>query len=293
VNDIPLRTTVIGSYPLPGWYEYAFSNITSFGESDRNELIEDAVTVAIKDQVSAGLDVITDGEMSRRDFNLSFYSFIEGIELTTNNIRKFGPPAHDQRGKYSIHGELSAPNGLGVVEDYKRLQKLAPPGPILKISIPGPYTLSGCLLPNKQYPDRYIITEALVPIVRGEIVARPQTIASAIRIGNPATWQGAIDARDGSGGVIDAVSDDEILDAYRALASKEGIFCEPASAASFAGLVKLHRQGLDLHDKRVVCVCTGNGLKDPDLAVSSAGVQAVEVLATMEAIEEATLGIGE
>ena len=169
MNDIPLRTTVIGSYPLPGWYEYAFSNITSFGKSDRNELIEDAVTVAIKDQVSAGLDVITDGEMSRRDFNLSFYSFIEGIELTTNNIRKFGPPAHDQRGKYSIHGELSAPNGLGVVEDYKRLQKLAPPGPILKISIPGPYTLSGCLLPNKQYPDRYIITEALVPIVRGEL----------------------------------------------------------------------------------------------------------------------------
>ena len=135
--------------------------------------------------------------------------------------------------------------------------------------------------------------EGAAPIVRGEIVTRPQTIASAIRIGNPATWQGAIDARDGSGGVIDAVSDDEILDAYRALASKEGIFCEPASAASFAGLVKLHRHGLDLHDKRVVCICTGNGLKDPDLAVSSAVVQAVEVPATMEAIEEATLGIGE
>lgn len=135
--------------------------------------------------------------------------------------------------------------------------------------------------------------EGAAPIVRGEIVTRPQTIASAIRIGNPATWQGAIDARDGSGGVIDAVSDDEILDAYRALASKEGIFCEPASAASLAGLVKLHRHGLDLHDKRVVCICTGNGLKDPDLAVSSAGVQAVEVPATMEAIEEATLGIGE
>ncbi|MCL0053632.1 threonine synthase [Dehalococcoidia bacterium] len=135
--------------------------------------------------------------------------------------------------------------------------------------------------------------EGAAPIVRGEIVTRPQTIASAIRIGNPATWQGAIDARDGSGGVIDAVSDDEILDAYRALASKEGIFCEPASAASLAGLVKLHRHGLDLQDKRVVCICTGNGLKDPDLAVSSAVVQAVEVPATMEAIEEATLGIGE
>jgi threonine synthase len=124
-------------------------------------------------------------------------------------------------------------------------------------------------------------------------VANPQTIASAICIGNPATWQGALEARDGSGGVIDSVSDNEILDAYRALANKEGIFCEPASAAAFAGLVKMHRQGLDLHDKRVVCVCTGNGLKDPDLAVSSAGVQAIEVPATIEAIEAATLGIGE
>jgi len=134
--------------------------------------------------------------------------------------------------------------------------------------------------------------EGAAPIVRGEVVARPQTIASAIRIGNPATWQGAVDARNQSGGVIDSVSDDEILDAYRLLAGQEGIFCEPASAASFAGLVKMHRQGLDLHDKRIVCVCTGNGLKDPDLAVSSAGGQAIEIEANIEAIEAATLGIG-
>ena len=134
--------------------------------------------------------------------------------------------------------------------------------------------------------------EGAAPIVRGEVVARPQTIASAIRIGNPASWQGAVDARDQSSGVIDSVSDDEILDAYRLLASHEGIFCEPASAASFAGLVKMQRQGLDLHDKRVVCVCTGNGLKDPDLAVSSAGGQTVEIEANIEAIEAATLGLG-
>ena len=135
--------------------------------------------------------------------------------------------------------------------------------------------------------------EGAAPIVRGEIVSKPQTIASAIRIGNPATWGGAVEARDQSGGVIDAVSDDEILDAYRALASKEGIFCEPASAASFAGLVKMQRQGFDLHDKRIVCICTGNGLKDPDLAVSSAGAQVVEVPASIEALEEATMGIGD
>ncbi len=134
--------------------------------------------------------------------------------------------------------------------------------------------------------------EGAAPIVRGEPVANPQTIASAIRIGNPATWNGAVDARDESGGVIDSVSDDEILEAYRQLASKEGIFCEPASAASFAGLVKLLRQGWDLHDKTIVCVCTGNGLKDPDLAVSSAGGNTAEVEANIEAIEAATLGNG-
>ena len=132
--------------------------------------------------------------------------------------------------------------------------------------------------------------EGAAPIVRGEPVARPQTIASAIRIGNPATWNGAIEARDGSGGVIDAVSDDEILEAYRLLANKEGIFCEPASAASFAGLMKMHRQGMDLSDKRIVCICTGNGLKDPDLAVSSSGGQTIEVQANIEALEAVTIG---
>ena len=132
--------------------------------------------------------------------------------------------------------------------------------------------------------------EGAAPIVRGEPVARPQTIASAIRIGNPATWNGAIEARDGSGGVIDAVSDDEILEAYRLLANKEGIFCEPASAASFAGLMKMHRQGMDLSDKRIVCICTGHGLKDPDLAVSSSGGQTIEVPANIEALEAVTIG---
>ena len=132
--------------------------------------------------------------------------------------------------------------------------------------------------------------EGAAPIVRGEPVARPQTIASAIRIGNPATWNGAIEARDGSGGVIDAVSDDEILEAYRLLANKEGIFCEPASAASFAGLMKMHRQGMDLSDKRIVCICTGNGLKDPDLAVSSSGGQTIEVPANIKALEAVTIG---
>ena len=135
--------------------------------------------------------------------------------------------------------------------------------------------------------------ECAAPIVRGDIVLEPETIASAIRVGNPASWNSAIAARDESGGAIDMVSDNDIMEAYRMLAAREGIFCEPASAASFAGLVKMYRQGLDLHEKRIVCICTGNGLKDPDLAVSSSGSQVVEVPVSIEALEAATLGIGD
>ncbi len=108
--------------------------------------------------------------------------------------------------------------------------------------------------------------QGAAPIVRGDVVPEPETIASAIRIGNPASWNGALRARDESGGSIDMVSDDSILDTYRLLASREGIFCEPASAASVAGLIKHAQAGLDLEGKRVVCVITGTGLKDPDLA---------------------------
>ena len=129
------------------------------------------------------------------------------------------------------------------------------------------------------------------PIVLGSLVANPQTIASAIRIGNPASWQGALEARDDSGGVIDMVSDDEILEAYRLLASHEGIFCEPASAAAFAGLVKMRQGGLDLSGQRIVCIATGNGLKDPDLAVSSVAAKTTEIEPTIEAVEAVALAM--
>ncbi|UCH51585.1 MAG: threonine synthase [Chloroflexota bacterium] len=107
--------------------------------------------------------------------------------------------------------------------------------------------------------------EGAAPIVKGKVVNNPKTLATAIRIGNPASWQGAVSARDKSGGVIDCVSDDEILVAYKLLARKEGIFGEPASAASVAGLIKMVKQGLNLSGKNVVCLITGTGLKDPDL----------------------------
>ena len=167
----PLRTTVIGSYPFPGWLEFASRNLDQFGEDDLDELKDDATLVAIQDQVAAGLDVISDGEQTRLDFNLSFYGFLEGISLESASKRLFGPPAHDQRGKHAITGELRAANGLGSVEEFERLKRLAPPGPTLKMSVPGPYTLSGRLIPDDQYPDRWAITEALLPIVRGELEA--------------------------------------------------------------------------------------------------------------------------
>ena len=130
---------------------------------------DDAVIAAIHDQVSAGLDVITDGEQTRLDFNLSFYGYLEGIEMEPAPRRRFGPPAHDQRGKHAITGELRAPRGLGVVEEFRRLRRLAPGGPVLKASVPGPYTLSGRLVPNAHYPERFSIAEALLPIVRREL----------------------------------------------------------------------------------------------------------------------------
>lgn len=165
----PIRTIVIGSYPFPAWLEYASRNLDQFGQSDIDEMIDDAVVAAIHDQVSAGLDLITDGEQTRLDFNLSFYGFLKGIKRETKSPRLWGPPAHDQRGKHEVVADLEAPNGLGVVEEYLRLERLAPTNLALKASVPGPFTLSGRLLPNQQYPDRFAITEALLPMVRTEL----------------------------------------------------------------------------------------------------------------------------
>src|SRR6266540_4000038 len=172
----PLRTTVIGSYPFPSWLEFASWHLDKFGEADRAELIDDAVTVAVRDQLDAGLDVISDGEQTRLDFNLSFYGFLEGIEMESASPRRFGPPAHDQRGRHKVSGELCASRGLGTVEDFARLQRLAQSAIgnrqsaiTLKASVPGPYTLSGRLSPNERYKDRWALTEALLPIVRAEL----------------------------------------------------------------------------------------------------------------------------
>ena len=132
--------------------------------------------------------------------------------------------------------------------------------------------------------------EGAAPIVRGHAIKEPETVASAIRIGNPASWQKAVAARDESGGIIDMVSDDEILAAQRLMASKGGVFGEPASAASLAGLIKLSRKGMDFSQKKVVCVVTGTGLKDTDIALENTE-PLLELPADLGAVEQA-LGWG-
>lgn len=121
------------------------------------------------------------------------------------------------------------------------------------------------------------------PIVLGRIVENPQTVATAIRIGNPASWQGAVDATKESSGSIDAVTDEEILQAYAAVAGTEGVFCEPASAASVAGVMKLSRRGALREGDTVVCTLTGHGLKDADTAIS-VSVKPQTVQATTEEV---------
>ncbi|UEX89255.1 threonine synthase [Staphylococcus ratti] len=110
--------------------------------------------------------------------------------------------------------------------------------------------------------------EGASPIVQNKVVKNPETVATAIRIGKPASWSKAVEAIDASQGLIDAVTDDEILEAYQLMTSKEGIFSEPASNASIAGLIKLHRQGKLEKGQKVVAILTGNGLKDPDTAIN-------------------------
>ena len=109
------------------------------------------------------------------------------------------------------------------------------------------------------------------PIVLGHVVSNPETIATAIRIGNPASWQQAVEARDNSGGIIDSVTDEEILTAYRLVAAKEGVFVEPSSAAGIAGLMKKKSEGLLPKGKKIVITVTGNGLKDVQWVLDGAG----------------------
>jgi threonine synthase len=128
--------------------------------------------------------------------------------------------------------------------------------------------------------------EGAAPIVEGRVIEHPETVASAIRIGNPVRWEDAMAAATNSRGWIKVVSDEEILSAYRLLAAREGMFCEPASAASVAGLLKYGAEGA----QQIVCVLTGRGLKDPETAIAHHDGAVIQCAADRDAMEEAVLG---
>jgi 5-methyltetrahydropteroyltriglutamate--homocysteine methyltransferase len=170
--DVLIPATVIGSWSFPGWYEALIGDLAlnpqRFGSADRAEALRDAVLVVIDDQLRAGLDRITDGEMRRVDFNLGFYDHLEGLQPIPRT-RNWGPPAHDQRSKYICIRPLRAPRGLGVVDEYRALRALTD-APV-KMPVPGPFTLAGCIAGGEVYADRMAVTRGLIPIVNAELKA--------------------------------------------------------------------------------------------------------------------------
>ncbi len=167
-----LPATVIGSWAFPGWYAKFCDDVARqpelFGADDRDEAVNDAVRLAVDDQLRAGADLITDGEMQRVDFNLGFYDRLTGIKPLPP-ARRWGPPAHDQRSRYLCVAPLDAPQGLGAVPEYRRLRTITQ-APV-KVPVPGPFTLAGCLDGGDVYRDRRAITEALLPVVNREMKA--------------------------------------------------------------------------------------------------------------------------
>jgi 5-methyltetrahydropteroyltriglutamate--homocysteine methyltransferase len=181
-----LPATVIGSWSFPGWYAKFCEDVAchpeQFGPDDRDEALRDAVRLAVDDQLRAGADLITDGEMQRVDFNLGFYDRLTGI-TPLPQARRWGPPAHDQRSRYLCVAPLDAPRGLGLVEEYQRLRAFTD-APV-KVPVPGPFTLAGCLQGGDVYADRLQITEALLPLVNREMRALVQAGVSFVQLDEP------------------------------------------------------------------------------------------------------------
>lgn len=181
-----LPTTVIGSWSFPGWYakfcEDVIRHPELFGTYDREEALRDAVRLAVDDQVRAGIDIITDGEMQRVDFNLGFYDYLEGLQPLPP-ARRWGAPAHDQRSRYLCSAPIKAPQGLGLVAEYQRLRTITTlPA---KVPVPGPFTLAGCIQGGEVYRDRHAITEALIPIVNQEMKALVEAGVDFIQLDEP------------------------------------------------------------------------------------------------------------
>ena len=181
-----IPATVIGSWSFPGWFEKFIADVKDhpelFGAADRDEAVRDAVRLAIDDQIRAGLDRITDGEMQRVDFNLGFYEYLHGLEPTPR-VRRWGAPAHDQRDRYRAVEPITAPDGLGTVAEYRRLREYTD-APV-KVPVPGPFTLAGCIDGGAVYADRAAVTDALIPIVNGELRALAAAGVDFIQLDEP------------------------------------------------------------------------------------------------------------
>jgi 5-methyltetrahydropteroyltriglutamate--homocysteine methyltransferase len=181
-----LPATVIGSWSFPGWYaklcEDAARSPGLYGTHDLEEALNDAVRLAVDDQLRAGADLITDGEMSRVDFNLGFYDFIAGLERLPRT-RQFGPPAHDQRSRYRCVAPLTATKGLGTLAEYQRLRRIT--NAAVKVPVPGPFTLAGCIEGGAVYADRLAVTEALIPIINRELTDLAQAGVEHIQLDEP------------------------------------------------------------------------------------------------------------
>jgi 5-methyltetrahydropteroyltriglutamate--homocysteine methyltransferase len=181
-----LPATVIGSWSFPGWYAKLCADAKRapdlYGVADLEEAVRDAVRLAVDDQLRAGVDILTDGEMQRVDFNLGFYDFIEGLKPLPVS-RLYGPPAHDQRSRYLCVRPLAAPLGLGLVREYQRLRTItdAP----AKVPVAGPFTLAGCIDGGDVYRNREQVAEALLPIVNREMKDLVQAGVDFLQLDEP------------------------------------------------------------------------------------------------------------
>jgi threonine synthase len=202
-------------------------------------------------------------------------NFDEALEIVRELSDKYPLTLVNSVNPYRIEGQKTAAfeicDVLGQAPDY------------LCIPVGNAGNITAYWRGFKEYYDRKQVhnlprmygfeAEGAAAIVKGERIYKPETIATAIRIGNPASWDYAVAARDESNGIIDYVTDDEIIAAYKLLATKEGVFAEPASAASVAGLIKSYKAGKIEENSNIVCVLTGNGLKDPDSAIKYSGCE--------------------
>ncbi len=180
-----LPVTTVGSYAWPGWYflVMAAAERGELGGDDLKEALNDATEIAIQDQLAAGVDILTDGEMRRVDFIVSFPKRLRGVRQLPQE-RRLGMEGHDQRPRYKIESELSAPDGLGIFEEFRYFVRRTE-GP-LKVTVPGPHTLAGRLVPDgKIYKTREDVARELARIVRGELANLASLGADLVQIDEP------------------------------------------------------------------------------------------------------------